>query len=404
MRSGSEAEEGLLGGAGDYGFGWLVAAGAMGDHVDFAADAELAREVEAGLDGEAGVGQEQAFVVGFEVVEVGAVAVELGCDVVAGAVGEPGGEAGGGDEIAGGVVGLPAVDGDVGGVGVFDGFTGGEARVADGVEDLGFAGGGGAVEDSGPGDVVPDGLGVVGQLGPDVDEEEVAVADGAGGVGGGFVVGVGGVGAGGAVGPVVGEEAFAGDALLEEGDDVVFGEGAVGADRVGDVLPAGGEDAVEAHLGFVVGGDLGFGEDGFELADEVGRGTDIFAEAADELDGAGVDHGDVHDGVARGVLHGDGVRGREHFGEGGFKLLPGAVFVLGARQSVEFSSFDAVDELLGLAVCGDEVEPAAGDEGFLVEREDAIGDGVAMVVVVEEPAVEGLVADCLLERGEVHRG
>ncbi len=59
-------------------------------------------------------------------------------------------------------------------------------------------------------------------------------------------------------------------------------------------------------LGVVVGGDLGFGEDGFELADEVGGADDLFADVAEEFDGAGVDHGDVHDGVARGVLHGDG--------------------------------------------------------------------------------------------------
>jgi hypothetical protein len=52
--------------------------------------------------------------VGFEVVEVGAVAVEFGGDVVAGAVGEELAEAGVADDGAGGVVGLPAGDGLVG--------------------------------------------------------------------------------------------------------------------------------------------------------------------------------------------------------------------------------------------------------------------------------------------------
>jgi hypothetical protein len=50
-----------------------------------------------------------------------------------------------------------------------------------------------------------------------------------------------------------------------------------------------------------------------------------------------------------------------------------------------------VDELLRLAVGWDEVEPAAGDEGMLVEPKDAVGDRIAVVVVVEEPAVEVLV-------------
>ncbi len=48
-----------------------------------------------------------------------------------------------------------------------------------------------------------------------------------------------------------------------------------------------------------------FGEDGFELADEVGGADDLLAQAAEEFDGARVDHGDVHDVVVGRVLHGD---------------------------------------------------------------------------------------------------
>ena len=58
------------------------------EHVHLAAHAELAGEVDTGLDGEAGVGQQQAFVVSLEVVEVRSVAVYLSRDVVAGAVRE----------------------------------------------------------------------------------------------------------------------------------------------------------------------------------------------------------------------------------------------------------------------------------------------------------------------------
>ncbi len=65
----------------------------MGDHVDFTAYAELAGEVDPGLDGEAGAGENKTLVVGLEVVQVGAAAVEFGGDVVAGAVGELGAEA-----------------------------------------------------------------------------------------------------------------------------------------------------------------------------------------------------------------------------------------------------------------------------------------------------------------------
>ena len=82
----------------------------------------------------------------------------------------------------------------------------------------------------------------------------------------------------------------------------------------------------------------------------------------------------------------------EHGFEFLLELLPGGVGVFAAGEGVELAGFDAVDELAGLAFGGDEVEPAAGDEAVLVEAEDAVGDGIAMVVVVEEPAVEVLLA------------
>ena len=57
------------------------------------------------------LGRMQALVVGLEVVEVRAGAVDLVGDVVAGAVGEEVVESGGADDVAGGVVGLEAGDG-----------------------------------------------------------------------------------------------------------------------------------------------------------------------------------------------------------------------------------------------------------------------------------------------------
>ncbi len=72
---------------------------------------------------------------GFEIVEVGAGAVDLVGDVVAGAVGEVLGEAGGADDGAGGIVGLESADGAAGGEGLLDGGDGGVAGVADGFKD-----------------------------------------------------------------------------------------------------------------------------------------------------------------------------------------------------------------------------------------------------------------------------
>ena len=178
-----------------------------GDHVDFAADAELG-EIDAGLDGEAGVGQDAAIVVGFEVVEVCAGAVNLLGDVVAGAVGKELGESGGLDNGAGGIVGFEAADGEVLGEGLFNGGDGSVAGVADGLKDELLPGAGLAANDAGPGDVVVDGAGLV-DAAPDVDEDKVALADGGGELGGGLIVGVGAIGVDADVGAVLPDQAGA---------------------------------------------------------------------------------------------------------------------------------------------------------------------------------------------------
>ena len=61
-------------------------------------------------------------------------------------------------------------------------------------------------------------------------------------------------------------------------------------------------------------------------------------------------------------------------------------------------------QLARLAGGGDEVVPAARDVRFGVEAENVRGDGVAMMVIVKEPAVKGGVAESGLDRLKIHRG
>src|SRR5580658_4379029 len=61
-----------------------------------------------------------------------------------------------------------------------------------------------------------------------------------------------------------------------------------------------------------------------------------------------------------------------------------------------------MDQLLGLAGGGDEIEPAAGDVHGGVEAKDAVGEGIAVVMVVEEPGVEVGVTQSGLDCGDVH--
>jgi hypothetical protein len=395
-RSASEAEEFGLDAAGD------LRGTFAGDHVNFAADAEFAGEIESGFDGEAGVGEDEALVVGFEIVEMRSAAMQVRGDAVAGAMGEEVGETGGTDDVSGSLIGLPASNGLVVGVGLGDGGDGGVAGVANGGEDELLALGGLAVHHAGPGDVVEDGVGLGGELAPDIDEDEVAGADGAGGFGRGLVVGVGGVGADGDVGAMLPGEAVGahgGLEVLDHGDLA----GARGAGAAADLYEGFGEEGVDAATGFKVGFELLVGEDGFKLADEIGGGDDLFVEGPDQLDGACVGHGDVHDGVARTVLHGEGFGSGEHRIEARLKFLPRGVAVELSGEAVEASGLDAVGEFLRGSGRGDEVKPAAGDVAVGREAEDAEAEWVAIVMVVEEPAVEVGVAQGGLDGFEVHR-
>ena len=94
------------------------------------------------------------------------------------------------------------------------------------------------------------------------------------------------------------------------------------AEAAGDLVPGFDKNRVDGALGDGVAGDLIGGEDGFKLADEIGGGDDLFAEGAQELDGAGIDHGDIHDVVVGRVLHGDFLLVLEEILETGVQFLP----------------------------------------------------------------------------------
>ena len=145
-------------------------------------------------------------------------------------------------------------------------------------------------------------------------------------------------------------------------------------------------------------GDLLGGEHRFKLADEVGGADDPLAQAAQELDRPSVHHRHIHDGVIGRVLHGQGARARQHRLQASGQLLPARIEPLDAGQRVQPALLDAMHQLARLARGGHKVVPAPRDVGLLVQAEDAPGDGVAVMMVVEEPAVEAGLADCRLNR------
>ena len=183
-------------------------------------------EVDAGLYREDRIGHDLADIVGFEVVHVGAGAVDVLGDGVSCAVDEVVAEAGGCDDFACGVVDFEAVEHD----GLLSGrlcpVEGGVSCGCDDAEDVVHLGGDGGATEASPGDVVIDGTGS-GELSPHVEEEEIVGTDRECGGFAWFVVRVCGVGVDGYDGAVVGEEAFPLHACANPALELVFGEGSI---------------------------------------------------------------------------------------------------------------------------------------------------------------------------------
>jgi hypothetical protein len=144
------------------------------------------------------------------------------------------------------------------------------------------------------------------------------------------------------------------------------------------------------------------GEHGFKLAHQIGGTDDPFAKTAHELNGARVDHGDVHDVVIWRVLHRDVAEASEHGFNARREFLPSGIEHAAAGQRIETALFNAVQELARLAICRNEVIPAAGYVRIGIEAQDVRGNGIAMMVIVEEPAVNLGLAQRSLNGVEIH--
>ena len=94
----------------------------------------------------------------------------------------------------------------------------------------------------------------------------------------------------------------------------------------------------------------------------------------------------------------------EHGFKAGVELLPTGITGLAAGQRIKPALLNAVNQLARLPLGGDVVVPAARDVGLRVEAQDVGGDGVAMMVIVKQPAVEVGLAEGGLNGFEVHTG
>ncbi len=258
-----------------------------------------------------------------QVVHVGALAVVGDADRVAGTVDEGVAEARLADEFAGGVVHLEAPHGLVREAAAHQ-VPGGVAAAGHDVENLLLAVGGRGVADADPGDVRVDARGRL-LLGPQVDEQEIALADGRGAVRPGLVMRIGAVGVDAHDGVRLGPQAGMVEGVQDEALDGVFVDLVALPQGVGHTIEGFEGDAVEVHVGAPVPGELLVAPGGGEALGEVGGRHQLDTRGPHQLGRAGVQARD------RGKLVVGAVLGRQP-GEAGDQLrqflpvfLPGEV-------------------------------------------------------------------------------
>src|SRR5439155_13723998 len=92
----------------------------------------------------------------------------------------------------------------------------------------------------------------------------------------------------------------------------------------------------------------------------------------------------------------------EHYLDLFKKFLPPGIYALRARQTVEMASLDLVDQLGRITARGDQIEPSPCNHQGIRQSKDAISDGIPVMMVVKQPAVDIALAQGGLNGGKVH--
>lgn len=66
------------------------------------------------------------------------------------------------------------------------------------------------------------------------------------------------------------------------------------------------------------------------------------------------------------------------------------------------TGLNAVNQFHWLALCREQVEPPARNHDVLTQAEDAIRDGIAMMMVIKQPRIDIAFAECCLDVVQVH--
>src|SRR5262249_12843293 len=142
-----------------------------------------------------------------------------------------------------------------------------------------------------------------------------------------------------------------------------------------------------------------------EALHEIARRHDFDAELPNELDGPGIDTGDVRNRTLGRVLHRDALRaGAEPLDPRLELIAPGVAFGR-TGEMIERRGLDRVHEAARLALCRNEIKPAPGREvaALPADARDLDGNRIEAAEVVEQPRIEAFGAQRRLDRRYLHR-
>src|SRR5205807_2090928 len=326
-------------------------------YVHLAADAEL-RQVNARLDRKARARDDAADILRLQAVHIRPVAVHFLADVVAGAMNEVLGIARLTNGLARGLIHLPPLDAATRRNRVLNEANSGVARGLHNGKYSGVLLRHRATQEANPGDVVIDAAGRL-RLAPDVEQEQVALANRRRAVRFGLIVRVAAVWSDRDHGSVLHHNGMCAKLFEDPLLQIVFAQRDLIAHLPRRMSEGILRDAVDHAPGGKMRLKLRRRPTGLELLHQVGRALHFAAQATHQLHGSGVHHRNVRDSVARRILHGNCFRAAEQPRQVLAQLVLGGVDQLLPGQAIERARFDAVDELARLALRRDQIKPAA---------------------------------------------
>jgi len=152
--------------------------------------------------------------------------------------------------------------------------------------------------------------------------------------------------------------------------------------------------------------DRGGVPDGGETLDQIAGRDDLRTRLADELDGAGVNPGDVGNRAPGGVFHRHAADAGEQRPQAGLELIAAGILRRRSGQMSQRIFFDLVDEAPRITGGGNEVIPAARRKvAALFSHPGHVSrNRIQAAKIVQQPPVEAVGRQRGLDRGNVEPG